>query len=292
MEKRDLPPEIVEEFEKLEFSGTPNRLSHDYLPWDIVERAGEATEKPRTDPVRIFFDERPFLETAATELSAPEILRKRRSAQAFDRTGGMEANRFLSMLDKTLPRENVAPFDSGLSSPRIHLLIFVHNVAGLNQGLYFFARNKEDAEPIRSVSRREYSWETVREGFPLYLLKEGNYRAEAAKISCHQDIAGESAFSLGMIARFREEIETAPWNYKSLFWESGMIGQVLYLEAEAHGARGTGIGCFFDDPVHDLLGLSDNRFQSLYHFTAGTPVEDGRLKTLPPYYHLEHSRRS
>jgi hypothetical protein len=39
-----------------------------------------------------------------------------------------------------------------------------------------------------------------------------------------------------------------------------MIGQVLYLEAEAHGLRGTGIGCFFDDAVHDLLGFENNAF--------------------------------
>ena len=44
-----------------------------------------------------------------------------------------------------------------------------------------------------------------------------------------------------------------------------MVGQVLYLEAEAQGARGTGIGCFFDDAVHDILGLKDNTYQSLYH---------------------------
>jgi nitroreductase len=71
-----------------------------------------------------------------------------------------------------------------------------------------------------------------------------------------------------------------------LFWESGIIGQVLYLEAEAHGLRGTGIGCFFDDAVHDLLGFDDHAFQSLYHFTIGDPVEDQRLTTYPPYYHL------
>lgn len=66
-----------------------------------------------------------------------------------------------------------------------------------------------------------------------------------------------------------------------------MIGQVLYLEAEAHGIRGTGIGCFFDDPVHDLLGLDGNSYQSLYHFAAGLPIEDPRLITLPPYAHRE-----
>jgi hypothetical protein len=62
-----------------------------------------------------------------------------------------------------------------------------------------------------------------------------------------------------------------------------MIGQVLYLEAGAAGVRGTGIGCFFDDPVHDLLGLETGQFQSLYHFTVGHPVEDTRLTTLPAY---------
>ena len=62
-----------------------------------------------------------------------------------------------------------------------------------------------------------------------------------------------------------------------------MIGQILYLEAEAAGIRSTGIGCFFDDPVHDLFGFKDGTYQSLYHFTVGGPVEDTRLTTLPPY---------
>jgi hypothetical protein len=61
---------------------------------------------------------------------------------------------------------------------------------------------------------------------------------------------------------------------------------VLYLEAEGHGLRGTGIGCYFDDPVHALVGLKDDAWQSLYHFTVGLPVEDPRLTTLPAYHHL------
>jgi hypothetical protein len=90
-----------------------------------------------------------------------------------------------------------------------------------------------------------------------------------------------------MLARFRENIETAPYRYRWLFWEAGMIGQVLYLEAEAHSLRGTGIGCYFDDAVHDLLGLKDDTYQSMYHFTVGLPVEDDRLTTLPPYFHIQ-----
>ncbi len=62
-----------------------------------------------------------------------------------------------------------------------------------------------------------------------------------------------------------------------------MVGQVLYLEAEAAGVRATGIGAYFDDAVHDVFGLRGRRFQSLYHFTVGGAVEDTRLQTSPPY---------
>jgi hypothetical protein len=93
-----------------------------------------------------------------------------------------------------------------------------------------------------------------------------------------------------MIAEFGEVLRTqGPWWYRRLFWESGVLGQVLYLEAEAAGMRGTGIGCYFDDTMHDLLGLKGDHFQSLYHFTVGKPVDDPRLTTLPPYAHLQRS---
>jgi hypothetical protein len=126
----------------------------------------------------------------------------------------------------------------------------------------------------------------VEPGFPLYRLARGDFRQTAAMVSCNQDIAGDSAFSLGMIARFGDSVRREPFRYRHLFWESGLIGQVLYLEAEARGARGTGIGCFFDDAVHDLLGIDSDRFQSIYHFTVGRPLEDSRITTRSPYYHL------
>ena len=110
----------------------------------------------------------------------------------------------------------------------------------------------------------------------------------ARRISCGQDIAADGCFSLGMIAEFERPLaEHGAWMYPRLFWECGMIGQVLYLEAEAAGLRGTGIGCFFDDAMHALLGLNDTRYQSLYHFTAGGPEEDRRLSTLPAYGEVE-----
>jgi hypothetical protein len=137
----------------------------------------------------------------------------------------------------------------------------------------------------------EFLWQPAAAGFPLYLLEEKNYRRDAKIVSCDQDIAGSSAFSLGMIARFKTVIEKEPYRYRHLYWEAGMIGQVLYLEAEAAGLRGTGMGCYFDDEVHAVMGLKTDLYQSLYHFTVGAPIEDQRLKTLAPYHHLENRRR-
>ena len=121
---------------------------------------------------------------------------------------------------------------------------------------------------------------------PLYLLTEADTREAARTIACHQDIAADSCFALGFLAEFVAPIRNAPWVYRELFWETGMLGQILYLEAEAAGIRATGIGCFFDDAMHRLLGLTGLAWQSLYHFTAGGPLEDQRLQTLLPYAHL------
>ena len=64
---------------------------------------------------------------------------------------------------------------------------------------------------------------------------------------------------------------------------AGLVGQVLYLEAEEASIRSTGIGCYFDDPVHEVFGIFSRDRQSFYHFTVGGPVEDKRLTTLPAY---------
>jgi len=123
-------------------------------------------------------------------------------------------------------------------------------------------------------------------------LAEGDFRETAQVVSCNQEIAADGAFSLGMIADFADTIRaTGAWWYRRLFWESGLLGHVLYLEAEAAGIRGTGIGCYLDDVFHDVLGLRGDRFQSLYHFTVGGPVDDHRLMTLPAYFHLDAARQ-
>ena len=285
---RGLPDPIVSQFGELKFIGAPEILSQTCINWESIYTTARLTKKPPSEEITCGLGKQRWSVNAASPLSAPDIIRKRRSATSFDPDGSITKNQFLSMLDKTLPRMDCAPFDAELTGPSTHLLIFVHNVVGLTPGLYFFLRAQNDLDEVRRLARSDFQWEPVETKFPLYLLSEGDFKQQAMMVSCHQEIAGFSAFSVGMIAKFKEIVATRPYLYRHLFWETGMIGQVLYLEAEAHGVRGTGIGCFFDDAVHEIMGFSDNHYQSLYHFTIGKPIEDPRLTTHPPYDHLKN----
>lgn len=290
---RYIPNVIIESFSSLAFDGTPNELSPTHVNWEVITSAAQSSAKSPTEPMVYDLADLPLrVSKSPPNLSAPQIIRQRRSAVQLDGVHSISKEQFLCILDKTLPRCSCTPFNVDLGEPRVHLLLFVHRVDGLEPGIYFLIRNEKDFPEIKALSRSAFLWEPVDGGLRLFRLKLGDFRDEAAIVSCQQDIAGDGAFSLGMIARFREPIEAAPYVYRHLFWETGMIGQVLYLEAEANGIRATGIGCFYDDPVHQILGLSDNTYQSLYHFTMGGPIEDTRLTTLPAYHHLaKHENR-
>ena len=286
----DIPDEIITMFKKLPCIGDPAFLSEEHVVWEVIDDVSAATVKPATDKKVIIYNENEFFEKEITGVNAANIIRQRRSGQSYDGETPISRNDFLAILDKTIPRRNCAPFDLNIGDVSVHLLIFAHRVTGLDSGIYILFRDKNDYENFKGKCTPVLLWERVKDvpdTLPLYLLKKGDFRQEAAYISCDQEIAGDGAFSIGMMARFIDNIENEPHSYRRLFWEAGMIGQVLYLEAEAHSLRGTGIGCYYDDLVHELLGFTDNTYQDLYHFTVGKALEDTRITTLAPYGHLK-----
>jgi len=282
--------------------GKANRLSRDEpVQWKIIDQVVIASWKSHTDRKVVELSQgRPDADPShhvsrpySGQTSAGQLIRQRRSALAFDGTTSIPAGRFFTMLMRVMPRvergltRRPMPWDALPWEPAVHLALFVHRVDDLEPGLYLLARDPAKVNTLRDAAHPHFDWTTPAccpDGLPLFLLQEGDARALAAQLSCGQDIAGESAFSLGMIAEFESSLRKhGAWFYRRLFWETGLIGQVLYLEAEAAGVRATGIGCFFDDPVHQVMGFNDASFQSLYHFTTGGPVDDPRLTTLPPY---------
>jgi SagB-type dehydrogenase family enzyme len=281
-----------------EWTGRPNPLSSDHVAWPEIDAAAEAARKPRTPP-----DDRtpspsaphPREKAGAAAGSAPAtgLIRERRSAVEMDGHTSLPAAVFFAMMERLLPHPGVPPWDVLPWAPRVHPVLFLHRVEGLSPGLYLLERDAAAHEPLRGSVRRELQWGRpagTPEALRFFLLEEGDTRSFARLASCQQAIAADSAFSLGMLSLFAESLDEGPWWYRRLFWEAGILGQVLYMEAEARGVRGTGIGCYFDDVVHELLGLEENRFRDLYHFTVGGAVEDPRLATRPAYPEAVHSR--
>jgi len=281
-----LPPAI----ESREWLGRANRLSPSRVRWSAIDTAILATE--RTEPtgdLAEISNENPWVSPSppAFSGSAEHLIRRRRSAVSFDGVTSISRETLLAILDTTLPRRSAPPFDAWPWPPQLHLVLFVHRVEGLEPGLYVWLRSLDDIQSLRAAFRQESNWAEMTHSIgaqPLYQLATGDLQDFARAVSCGQDIAADSAFSLGMLAHFEPVLRRRnAAAYRELFWEAGMIGQALYLAAEAAGVRGTGIGCYFDDVLHRGVGLTGHEWQSLYHFTIGGPVEDPRLRTTPPY---------
>ncbi len=275
-----------------EFQGHPNSLGHlPAQPWPGVEEAARYCHKGPTPPVTMSRDQPivPPLVPAPTRQTATELIRARRSAQRYDGKSVLSLDSFFRMLDRLLPRRDIPPWSLLLGEPLVHPVVLVHRVREMQPGVYLLARSTSAVPGLRESLDPSFLWRVpahTPSHLPLFLLRPGDCRAEAFHISCQQEIAADGAFSLGMLADFSTGLAEGAWGYRALHWEAGILGQVLYLAAEAEGIRGTGIGCFFDDLFHQWMGLRNNTFQTVYHFTVGVAMADRRLSTLHPYGHI------
>lgn len=282
------PPSAQSRIAQAPRLGERNRLSDDHERWEIIEqvaaavrRGGDAHALPKGSTTAAT---RPHLPTR--DLGARAILRQRRSAVDFDGATQIDRASFLRMLARTTPSPESVPLAALPGRALIHLLVFVHRVDGVPPGLYALVRDSAARERLETCLGHPFARVTGTD-LELFSLVRGDVRRAAQVACCHQDIAADGAFAVAMLGDFESPLrEHGAWLYRRLHWEAGAIGQVLYLEAEAAGVRGTGIGCFFDDVIHELAGIRDRSFQTIYCFTVGGPIIDGRLKTLDAYHHL------
>jgi SagB-type dehydrogenase family enzyme len=246
-----LPQEPIPGWAGLRWLGRPNRLSPSHVPWPAIEQVAAATEKPatpgayRSTPTPPDPQPDPSLHSAPCASTAPDsdwtppplslrrIIHQRRSAVAMDPSGTLGRKPFLHILAKMLPRPGQFPFNALPWPPCVHLALFVHRVEGLQPGLYLLLRTLEQEPALRSALRADLAWErppACPANLPLFQMLAGDARAAAQQLSCFQEIAGAGCFSLGMIAHLAPALRRyGPWFYRRLFWECGLIGQVLYL---------------------------------------------------------------
>jgi SagB-type dehydrogenase family enzyme len=286
-------------FRNLSWEGVPNILSSKHVEWVGIEEAALAAQKKRTDylekrdETNFGTQDIPSLKTNSyrnrTDLenvSLRSVIRGRRSAIEMNNSAYMEKETFYAMLQRTLP-ENNPIFNSLAFGSFTHLFLFVNRVKDLLPGLYIFLRKPEEKERFKVAIRPDFLWEKPKDcpsDLDFYLLMEETLHNFAAQLSCAQRKAADACFTACMLSKFEEPLNRfGAWIYPYLFWECGILGQLLYLEAEANGLRGCGIGCFFDDPLHDTIGLKGLEFQDLYHFAVGSPLQEIGVITLSAY---------
>jgi len=247
--------------ETILFSGHPNRLSREQVPYPLIERIHVATKlcaevtipsigRPNTTgrgkislPPRV-----------STSRSFGDVVRTRRSARDF--RGGDESIS-LSQLATILSSTKEPLFADFATTRFVHLYLYVHRVEGFAPGVYRYWPEHAELERI----------------------KEGDQRLVAAALSLGQDLAGNACLAFSMIGDFENAARRyGDRGYRYVHFEAGAIGQRMYLASEALDPRATGIGAFFDDKVNRYLSLAPELGQVVYHFAIGYPVSDPRLE--------------
>ena len=291
---QNVTTELLDKVQNITLSGEINQLSESHHDWPIIDEVSLAAKKMRgqcaNNPSR--FSGVPLKAGVLPQCNetAFQIISQRRSAVAMDGETAMERSIFFGILER-LQFKKTPPYECLPWMPNVSLFVFVHRVRGLAPGLYVLVRHHSHEASLRQSIGADFLWEKPHGSsgeLRFYLLAPQDVKQVAKVISCHQDIAADGVFSLGMLAKFDDVTNKGAYFYPRLFWETGFVGQLLYLEAEAAGMRSTGIGCFFDDVMHETLGITDQSWQSLYHFTVGGPLEDPRLQTYPAYEHLDY----
>lgn len=257
--------------------------------WPVIEEVAQATRLSK--PVRhapqaaaqfSVMGSGEVLPAARHDEAAATIIRNRRSAQHFDKRAQMSQNSFEGIVRALLPSD-APPWDVWPHEARVHPIIYVYRVEGVAPGVYVLPRSASGERLLRREVRTATQWAQCG---ALWRVGEHEVAGALRQLSCHQAIASDACFSLSLVAEFEAPLEARADAYRLLLQEAGLIGQALYLHAEAQGYRGTGIGCYFDDAVHHFLGMEGTALQALYHFTVGVPVVDNRITTELPYAHL------
>jgi len=173
----------------------------------------------------------------------------------------------------------------------VHLILFIHRVIDVPPGLYILLRSKSHLlEATLATIQGHIGYGNATWGEPpeitpaifrnrlFALLENVDLRQLTADLACNQSTAADGHFSVAMLGDLASSVffPPRPWRYPRLFWEAGAIAHSFYLSSYKKLAT-TGLGCFYDDLFHDVMGLEDHRFQALYFLAVGPPLFDERL---------------
>lgn len=185
-------------------------------------------------------------------LSLEEAVEARRSVRSY--SGEPLSSEGFSRLLRaaqgiTEPRWGYRAAPSAGALYPIELYTVVHNVVGLEAGIYHYAVQEHGLE----------------------LLQQGDFRAAVTQAGLGQIFLGQAGVCFVLSAIFqRTRWRYRERTYRYVMLEAGHIGQNLYLAATSMGLGACAVGAFLDDGFNDLLGLDGTEEAVLYVISVGT----------------------
>jgi SagB-type dehydrogenase family enzyme len=184
--------------------------------------------------------------------SIRHMLMSRRSTRSF-KERSITRDQFLAI--NRLAFRGGSVFPMAPNGPHVALLRpfwINHLVAGMDSGIWYY-------DPATDKTA---------------CLSRGNFHAKSAYLCVEQKICGQSAAMCFLMADLKTLTAGAgPDAYRLSHLEAGLMGQRIYLAANALGLGCCGIGAFYDDEVRTFLGLGDTTWEPVYALAVGIPAE-------------------
>jgi SagB-type dehydrogenase family enzyme len=148
--------------------------------------------------------------------------------------------------DKYGNARRTAP-SSGALYP-IEVYAVVHQVEGIDPGVYHYAYREHALERVRA----------------------GDFRAHVVEQAIAQEFLGECGvvlFLTMIMQRMRPKYQDRSYRYGLL--EAGHLGENAYLAATSMGLGACGVGAFMDDQINEMLGVDGVEEAAVYMLAAG-----------------------
>ena len=157
-------------------------------------------------------------------------------------TGGISSDKF-GNARRTAP-------SSGALYP-IEVYPIVHNVDGVERGVYHYALREHALELVRAEDMRS---RVVEQGLGQEFLGQ----------------CGAVLFVTMILQRMRPKYQDRSYRYGLL--EAGHVGENAYLAATEMGLGACGIGAFMDDAMNEMLGVDGVEEAVVYMLAVGHPA--------------------
>ncbi len=190
----------------------------------------------------------PLLKAEQPSDNIEEVILRRGSTRTFDKSASITFAQLSTILESStrgLPADFAQPPGAQLND----LYLIVHSVEGLAPGSYFFNRERNT----------------------LQQLKSGDLRAEAYYLGLQQELPAFACVDIFFLADLNPILERfGSRGYRAVQLEAGAIGGKMYLAAYAQHLGATGL-TFFDDDVTNFFSPHAANKSAIFLMAIGKP---------------------